>query len=401
MAGAGHPDRLGLAVMVELHSVLRERQNALEDAAFQLRALRQVARLLSSVHSAEETENLILDFMTEVFFAWWACLYRPQGDAYIPKVFRSLKGPMALTPIDLAALDKALPERDSRAERGRCRAGAPAASQYPARRHAGCRRRTAGGPGAGPAAARTGLRRTGIRAGWHPRLRRGDRAQERPPRRAAAERRHHRSAHLSSATGARWKSGSTPSCRGAAGTRCTPASCWWTSTASNWSTTPWATPPGDRLLVLIAQILRQQCRTLDAVGRMGGDEFLVILPDDHRGGGHGVHYPGAGQRGGSGAEPSRNSAAPHSAWASPRRHATARRPSTLLAAADSALYRAKRGGRNAVEIAEDTVAWRIPSSSCWATRCGWTSRTPLRSFRIATIIFPTRRHTSLEPRRSS
>jgi hypothetical protein len=108
MASAAVPIALGLAVMVELHSVLRERQEALEDAAFQLRALRQVARLLSSVHSSEETENLILDFMTEVFFAWWACLYRPQADAYIPKVFRS-EGTMALTPIDLAALDKELP----------------------------------------------------------------------------------------------------------------------------------------------------------------------------------------------------------------------------------------------------------------------------------------------------
>jgi hypothetical protein len=79
MAGQAIPIALGLAIMVELHTVLRERQEALEDAAFQLKALRQVARLLSSVHSAEETENLILDFMTEVFFAWWACLYRPQG----------------------------------------------------------------------------------------------------------------------------------------------------------------------------------------------------------------------------------------------------------------------------------------------------------------------------------
>ena len=38
----------------------------------------------------EETEQLILDFMAEVFFAWWACLYRPAGDTYAPKVFRSL-----------------------------------------------------------------------------------------------------------------------------------------------------------------------------------------------------------------------------------------------------------------------------------------------------------------------
>ena len=37
-------------------------------------------------------------------------------------------------------------------------------------------------------------------------------------------------------------------------------------------------PAGDRMLVLIAELLRAQCRTLDAVGRFGGDEFLVILP---------------------------------------------------------------------------------------------------------------------------
>src|SRR3954454_18624517 len=75
---------LGLSVVLELRSILLERQAALDDAVFQLRALRQVARLLSSVHSTEETEQLILDFMAEVFFAWWACLYRPQGETYTP-----------------------------------------------------------------------------------------------------------------------------------------------------------------------------------------------------------------------------------------------------------------------------------------------------------------------------
>ena len=46
---------LGLSVVLELRSILLERQAALDDAVFQLRALRQVARLLSSVHSTEET----------------------------------------------------------------------------------------------------------------------------------------------------------------------------------------------------------------------------------------------------------------------------------------------------------------------------------------------------------
>src|SRR3954463_6098097 len=73
------PLALGLSVVLELRSILLERQAALDDAVFQLRALRQVARLLSSVHSIEDTEQLILDFMAEVFFAWWACLYPPGG----------------------------------------------------------------------------------------------------------------------------------------------------------------------------------------------------------------------------------------------------------------------------------------------------------------------------------
>src|SRR5262249_14010026 len=81
----------------------------LDDAVFQLRALRQVARLLSSVHSTEETENLILDFMAEVFFCWWACLFRPMGEEYAPKVVRSLKGSMSLNSVSREALDRAMP----------------------------------------------------------------------------------------------------------------------------------------------------------------------------------------------------------------------------------------------------------------------------------------------------
>jgi len=81
MRAVAMPLALGLSVVLELRSILLERQAALDDAVFQLRALRQVARLLSSVHSIEDTEQLILDFMAEVFFAWWACLYRPEVEA--------------------------------------------------------------------------------------------------------------------------------------------------------------------------------------------------------------------------------------------------------------------------------------------------------------------------------
>src|SRR4051794_38414637 len=109
MRGVAMALALGLSVVLELRSILLERQAALDDAVFQLRALRQVARLLSSVHSTEETEQLILDFMAEVFFAWWACLYRPQGETYTPSVFRSLNDRLRPAPIDRAALDQALP----------------------------------------------------------------------------------------------------------------------------------------------------------------------------------------------------------------------------------------------------------------------------------------------------
>ena len=99
----------GLSVVVELRTVLMERQSALDDATFQLRALRQVARLLSSVHSSAETEQLILDFMAEVFFTWWACLLRPGGDAYEPRIFRSLDERIRPGPVTRALLDAVLP----------------------------------------------------------------------------------------------------------------------------------------------------------------------------------------------------------------------------------------------------------------------------------------------------
>lgn len=99
----------GLSVVVELRSILLERQAALDDATFQLRALRQVARLLSSVHSSTETEQLVLDFMAEVFFTWWACLLRPTEDAYEPRIFRALDDRVRPGSIARTLLDTVLP----------------------------------------------------------------------------------------------------------------------------------------------------------------------------------------------------------------------------------------------------------------------------------------------------
>jgi diguanylate cyclase (GGDEF)-like protein len=341
---------LGLAVMLELHAVLRDRQTALEDAAFQLRALRQVARLLSSVHSAEETENLILDFMTEVFFAWWACLYRPQGEVYVPKVFRSLKGPMALTPINLGALDKVLPSGTpslSAADVALARL-LPANTQLLVTLDAGAERLAVlalgprlhdqgyGSPeyelaGTLAFAAAIALKNAHLveqlqsAATTDPLTTLNNRRAMEDRLDAELSRGQRHSLHTSMVL----------------------------VDVDNFKLVndTQGHPAGDRLLILLAQILRQQCRTLDAVGRMGGDEFLVILPMTTAE--EALAFVKRVQRSVAALEKShpefgRPSLSMGIAEA-PRHGGTA---TTVLAAADSALYRAKRAGRNAVEIAD-------------------------------------------------
>jgi len=351
LRGHATPIALGLSVMLELHAVLRERQSQLDDAAFQLRALRQVARLLSSVHSTEETENLVLDFMAEVFFCWWACLYRPVAELYQPKVVRSLKGSMSLSPVTRAALDKVLPPDSpvSTTEDAGIARLLPPTSQLVVSLDAGVERlavltlgprlhdQTFGHAESELAttlafAAAIALKNAQLveqlqsAASTDPLTGLSNRRamEDRLSAELSRTQRHQIRTSVVMIDVDRFKLVNDTRGHGT----------------------------GDRLLVELARILRQQCRSLDAVGRMGGDEFLVILP--------------------------MTSAPEAQVFVTRVQHAVAQleqshpefgRPSLsmgiaeaprhgqdadgILGAADAALYRAKRGGRDAVQTAGD------------------------------------------------
>jgi diguanylate cyclase (GGDEF)-like protein len=350
MRGVAMPLALGLSVVLELRSILLERQAALDDAVFQLRALRQVARLLSSVHSVEETEQLILDFMAEVFFAWWGCLYRPEGEAYAPKVFRSLNDRLRPAPIDLPALDGALPT-------GSASVGANDVSVA-----------ALVGPGAElvvPLDA--GAERMAV-------LVLGSRISDKLYGRAELE----LAGTLSFAAAIALKNSelveqlhsaaTTDELTGLYNRRALEerlAAEISRSLRHQLHTSvllidldrfkvvndTLGHAAGDRLLIQVGRVLRQQCRALDVVGRLGGDEFLVILP---------MTKPAEAQVFVARVQASMRQIekdAPEfgvctlsMGIAESPRHGTT--VSSLLAAADTALYKAKRAGRNAVEVAD-------------------------------------------------
>jgi diguanylate cyclase (GGDEF)-like protein len=64
----------------------------IDQLQFHLNSLQQVARTLAVVRGRNETEKLIIDSVSEVFFAWWAVLYQSQDDEYALKGVRSLRG---------------------------------------------------------------------------------------------------------------------------------------------------------------------------------------------------------------------------------------------------------------------------------------------------------------------
>jgi len=111
---------------------------------------------------------------------------------------------------------------------------------------------------------------------------------------------------------------------------------------------------GDKVLRLLARKLRESVRTNDVVCRMGGDEFMVILPDTPAKGAQAVAehlreaVAGLSVPLGNGAW--EGSISIGGATSNPRMND----PSALIKAADAALYVAKRSGRNQTHLTGNT-----------------------------------------------
>jgi diguanylate cyclase (GGDEF)-like protein len=113
----------------------------------------------------------------------------------------------------------------------------------------------------------------------------------------------------------------------------------------------WGHPAGDRVLAMVAERARKCVRASDTLGRLGGDEFLAVLPETSEEGALAV------------AEKLRAALnEPYALDTGPARvgasfgvalfPAHAEESDTLLSAADRALYTAKREGKGRVCLAQ-------------------------------------------------
>jgi diguanylate cyclase (GGDEF)-like protein len=346
------PMALALSVVLELRSVLVERQTALDDAIFQLRALRQVARLLSSVHSTEETEHLILDFVAEVFFAWWACLYRPENGQYHPKRYRALDQTGVPSPIPASRLDEALPSGSAVTDAGEVGLGSflPVGTSLVVPLDAGSERL---------ALVLLGPRLNQLTYGRAERDLAGTLsfAAAIALKNAELVERLHSAATTDELTGLfnrraleeRLEAEISRSYRHQIKTSVVLIDVDRFKLIND----TLGHAAGDRYLALVGQVLTKHVRTLDVVGRLGGDEFLVILPMTSASEALVfINRLQSGLQDLTSKHPEFGVATLSFGIAEAPRHG--RTPTSILAAADSALYAAKRGGRNLVEIARDT-----------------------------------------------
>ena len=116
-------------------------------------------------------------------------------------------------------------------------------------------------------------------------------------------------------------------------------------------------PAGDAVLRLVARALLSSVRSVDIVGRAGGDEFIVILPDAELSAAHNI---ADGIRGAIGSIEVRSVLGPETfGGITASVGVAALQPDdtvqTLIERADRCLYRAKLNGRNRVESFEDAT----------------------------------------------
>jgi diguanylate cyclase (GGDEF)-like protein len=113
----------------------------------------------------------------------------------------------------------------------------------------------------------------------------------------------------------------------------------------------WGHEVGDRVLEHLGQVLRRESRGVDVVARLGGEEFVALLPrteaDEARG--YAERVRGAFAHRGDGDLPDATLSAGVTAAPEPET------VDALLQTADSALYAAKRGGRDRAVIHAPTL----------------------------------------------
>jgi diguanylate cyclase (GGDEF)-like protein len=112
---------------------------------------------------------------------------------------------------------------------------------------------------------------------------------------------------------------------------------------------------GDTALVHVVRVIQDTLRTVDTLGRLGGEEFLVLLPGSHV---TGAREAAERMRVALETTPLVVNAAPVTLTASfgVAVRGPAESTDSLLHRADSAMYHAKRNGRNRVEIAAEANA---------------------------------------------
>jgi diguanylate cyclase (GGDEF)-like protein len=119
----------------------------------------------------------------------------------------------------------------------------------------------------------------------------------------------------------------------------------------------WGHPAGDDMLVAVADVLRTETRPSDVVGRFGGEEFVVLLPETDRAAAAaaaerirariaGLNVISTDKRGGPAVIANRTTSIGVSS-----RPENAESLADLIQIADAAVYAAKESGRDRVWLA--------------------------------------------------